>query len=184
VPSKLLNPFTEDGAAWDAIVFGGVRFEGVVSVTGTPWKKKHDHRRARGRNGARSVATGWDLGEWSVTLTAIDDEDIDALGELIDAVTQRGEGQDANALVLEHPALAVAGVSQVLLEEAEAPEVEGTKVTWKCKVKEYRPPTPRPVTATPAAAEQGIDQPPRFGVTEFEAQSVRRTTPTPPSSDP
>lgn len=183
MPSKLINPFTEEGAAWDAIVFGGVRFEGGVEVTGTPWKKKHDHRRARGRNGARSIATGWDLGEWSITLTAWEDEDIAVLGELIYAVTRRDAGQDSNALPIEHPAIAVAGVAQVLLEEAEAPEVERTKVTWRCKVKEYRPPVPRDVTRAPAPAEQ-TGEVSRFGREVLEAQSIRGRLPAPPSSDP
>lgn len=187
--SKLLNPFTAEGAPWDALVFGGVRFEGGVEVTGTPWKKKHDHRRARGRNGARSVATGWDLGEWTIKLTAWEDDDIAQLGELIAAVTQRGEGQDSNALAIEHPAITVAGVGQVLLEEADAPELDGTKVTWTAKVKEYRPPAPRVVTATPAPAAQ--QQGERDGWVGVEADGfgaaytpLRPRAPTPPSSDP
>lgn len=186
--SKLLNPFGENGAPWDSIVLGGVRFDGVVEVTGTPWKKKHDHRRARGRNGARSVATGWDLGEWTIKLTAWEDRDIAQLGELIDAVTRRGEGQDATALAIEHPAIAVAGVNQVLLEEADAPEIDGTKITWSAKVKEFRPPAPRVVTATPGpAAQQGE----RDGWAGVEADGfgavevpLRPRPPTPPSSDP
>lgn len=181
MPSKLLNPFGEDGAAWDYIVLGGVRFDGVVGVTGTPWKKKHHHRRARGRNGARSVAAGWDLGEWTITLTAFEDDQIAALGELIDACTLQGADQDATALAVEHPAFAVAGVTQVLLEEADAPEVDnGGKVTWKAKVKEYRPPPPRVVTAAPRA-QQTVE---RFGTEAFEAQSLAGRLPPRPSSDP
>jgi hypothetical protein len=182
MPSKLLNPFGEDGGAWDSLVFGGVRFEGIVTITGTPWKKKHDHRRARGRNGARSVATGWDLGEWSLSLVAIEDKDIDALGELIDAVTRRDAQQDAAALAIEHPAIAVAGVTQVLLEEADTPEVDPKgKVTWTCKVREYRPPAARDVTRTPAPADQATE---RYGTEVLEASSYRNRLPTPPSSDP
>lgn len=181
MPSKLINPFLPEGEAWDRIVLAGVRFKGVVEVTGTPWKKKHHHRHARGRNGARSVAAGWDLGEWTLTLTAIEDEDIATLGELIYACTLAGADQDATALPIEHPALSIAGVTHVLLEEADAPEVDPKgKVTWKAKVKEHRPPAPRDVTATPRA-QQAVEQ---WGTAELEAQPVRTRRPAPPSSDP
>lgn len=184
MPSKFINPFTEDGGAWDALVLAGVRFEGVVKVTGTPWKKRTDHRRARGRNGARAVGAGWDLGEWTIELTAWEDAHIDVLGELIDAVTRRDATQDAAALPIEHPAFAVAGVSQVLFEEGEAPEVTATKVVWTFRVKEYRPPEPRDVTRAPAPAEQQPETGGRF-VEQFDAQpSLAARRPTPPSSDP
>ena len=179
--SKLLNPFGEDGAAWDVIVLAGVRFKGLVKVTGTPWKKKHHHRRARGRNGARTTAAGWDLGEWTISLTAIEDDDIAALGEVIAACTLQGADQDAAALPVEHPAFAVAGVTQVLLEEADVPEVDPHgEVTWEAKVVEHRPPPPREVTATPRAQQTAE----RFGTEVIEAQSIAGRLPPRPSSDP
>lgn len=189
MPSKLINPWGTNGDAWDFIIFGGVRFEGLVDVTGTPWKKKNDHRKARGRNGARSVATGWDLGKWTLTLTAIEDEDIEVLGRLIEAVTQRGEGQDTNALPIEHPALLVAGVTQVTFEEGEAPEPDRVgKLTWKCKVTEYRPPTPRDVTRAPAPAPQAAEDAPLIDRGELSPlgrqEYLATRAPTPPSADP
>lgn len=184
--SKLINPWGDDGAAWDRIVFAGVLFTGRVKVTGRPWKKKHDHRRARGRNGRRSVATGWDLGEWTVELAAIDDEHVEQLGRLIEATTARGADQDSNALPIEHPALAVAGCNQVLLEEGEAPEISdaGGLLTWTAKVKEYRPPEARDVTHAPATAEQEAERAQRYGTEMLEATPMRPRAPTPPSADP
>ena len=154
---KLVNPWGEQGFEWDRIVFGGVEFTGKVEVTGKPWKKKSDHRHARGRNGGRTVAAGWDLGEWSITLSAVTDAQIDQLSALIAAVTDRSPTtQDVNALSIAHPAIAIAGVSQVTLDDAAAPEVTdpGGLVVWVCKVKAYTPPVPKPVVRAPRPAPQ------------------------------
>lgn len=184
--AKLLSPWGEGGDAWDRIRIAGVLFEGKVEVEGTPWKKKHDTRRRRGHNGARRVATGWDLGEWTITLFAFDDATDAQLAELVDAVTGGAPAtQDSSCLAIEHPAIAVNGVTQVTLEEADTPTPSGpgALLVWKIKVKEYRAPEPiTPRVAAPAA--QTADAPDagrsRFGV---EEEFVPRR-PAPPTADP
>ena len=183
---KLVNPWGEQGFEWDRIVFGGVAFEGKVEVTGKPWKKKHDHRHARGHNGARTVATGWDLGEWNITLSAVTDEQIEQLSNLIAAVTdQSPTTQDTNALSIAYPTIAIAGVSQVTLDEGAAPEATdaGGLVVWSCKVKAYRPPVVRPVVRVPAPAPQTAENGPNHEAT-FDIHGSRGPTtlvPRPPA---
>ena len=54
----LPNPWTEP-EQYDRFGIAGVTFVGVVDLdAGALLKKKSDHRRARGRNGGRSVSTG------------------------------------------------------------------------------------------------------------------------------
>lgn len=158
--ARLIFPWGEGGDAWDRLKFAGVLFTGTVEVSGTPWKKKHSRRSPRGRNGGRTVAHGWDLGAWTITLTSTNDEEDAQLAALIEAVTTSApSSQDARALPIEHPALAVKGVSQVLFEEGDVPEPDpGGTMTWTFKVTEYRPPLPRDVTRSPAPARQGPDQ--------------------------
>ena len=171
--ARLINPWLDGGDAWDRITIEGITFKGKVEISGTPWKKKSDHRRARGRNGGRSVQTGWDLGEWSLTLTAFDDEHVEQLGAIILAVTGRAPAtQDLHALSIDHPALAV----------------------WTFKVKEHRPPPPQPVVRTPAPAPQRPEPRPSFTyqggvyvphVVQWEpGDPYVPVTPATPSADP
>lgn len=163
--AELVNPWGDSGDAWDRITLAGVTFHGKVEVSGTPWKKKTDHRRGRGRNGGRTVAAGWDLGEWSVTLTAweevgddgvVDDSRVLELRAIIRALTDAPPAtQDTHAVTVSHPAFAVAGVNQVTFQEGDVPEPDPVgKIAWKFKVKEFKPPPPRPVVRTPAPAPQ------------------------------
>lgn len=194
--ARLINPWLDGGDAWDRITIEGIAFKGKVEISGTPWKKKSDHRRARGRNGGRSVQTGWDLGEWSLTLTAFDDEHVEQLGAIILAVTGRAPAtQDLHALSIDHPALAVAGVSQVTFEEGDVPEPDPTgKLVWTFKVKAHRPPSPQPVVRTPAPAPQRPEPRPSFTyqggvyvphVVQWEpGDPYVPVTPATPSADP
>lgn len=194
--ARLINPWLDGGDAWDRITLEGITFKGKVEISGTPWKKKSDHRRARGRNGARSVQTGWDLGEWSLTLTAFDDEHVEQLGAIILAVTGRAPAtQDLHALAIDHPALAVAEVSQVTFEEGDVPEPDPSgKMVWTFKVKEHRPPPPQPVVRTPAPAPQRPEPRPSFTyqggvyvphVVEWNpGDAYVPVTPATPSADP
>ncbi len=183
--SKLVSPWrdAESGAAWDRIRIGGVLFEGKVDVDGTPWKKKRDKRHSRGHNGARSVGAGYDLGEWTITLMAFDDATDAQLGELVDVVTGGSPAtQDLHALSIDHPALAVAGVSQVTFKEGDAPSPSGPggMLVWKIKVEEYKAPIPT-TPRVPAPAAQAPETRSRFGV---EAETFVPRAPAPPTADP
>lgn len=155
----LTNPWGEFGDAWERLRWNGVLFTGKIEIEGTPWKKKTQRRRPRGRNGARSVAAGWDLGEWRITLSAATDDEIEQLGQLIAAVTSRSPSQDATAQSIEHPTFWVAGVTQVTFDEGDvpAPTDAGGLLVWTAKVTEYRPPEPHDVTRSPAPARQSAD---------------------------
>ena len=158
----LPNPWTE-GAAWDRLTLAGVTFTGKVEITGDLLKKKSDHRRARGRNGGRSVATGWDLVEFSVTLTAFpygaDGRESTTWAELQEILRRVGRGavstQDTTAHAVSHPELAAVGITQVTMEGLSfgAATAGGAKA-MTLKLKEWRAPTQAPGARAPAAAPQ------------------------------
>jgi hypothetical protein len=169
--SALLSPFT-DPDKWDVITIGGITFTGKCSLSGEGVKKKNDHRSARGRNGGRTVATGFDLVEITVTLAAFPSEDhpedIDEQVRQLDAIIARVASrsptqQDAEAIPVAHPALSAMGLTSFTLTSIDLPEFEaGSTLNLTLKLKEFRPPSARNVTRTPAtpgevpAANRGI----------------------------
>jgi len=157
--STLLSPFT-DPDKWDVVTIGGITFTGKCSLSGDGVKKKNDHRSPRGRNGGRSVATGFDLVEITVTLSAFPSEDhpddVDEQVRQLDAIIARVASrsptqQDAEAIPVAHPALSAMGLTSFTLTSIDLPEFEaGSTLNLTLKLKEFRPATPRDVTRTPA----------------------------------
>jgi hypothetical protein len=159
----LLSPWslTGDGSAWDRITVGGVTFPAAVAIDGDLWKPKNDHRHGRGTRGGRSVSAGWELAEFSVRFAAFDEETDTALSAVVDVLARRAP--QTEAVSVDHPALAAAGITQVTFNGASAPKPDGPGgfLVWEVKLKEFRDPTPHPARAI-APAEQAPEEP-RFG---------------------
>lgn len=157
--TALLSPWT-DPDKWDVIVIAGIAFTGKCSLSGEGVKKKNDHRSPRGRNGGRTVATGFDLVEITVTLAAFPSEDhpddadeqVRQLDAIIGRVANRAPSQqDAEAIPIAHPALGAMGLTAFTLTSIDLPEFEaGSTLNVTFKFKEHRPATARDVTRTPA----------------------------------
>lgn len=155
----LPNPWSE-AEAFDRLTIAGVTHEGPVELDASALlKKKSDHRRSRGRNGGRTVSTGWDLVEFSVTVVAWDDASMATLEEIIRRVGRGAvAAQDTRALSVSHPYLAAVGISQVTLQSLGfVPVQAGGKLGLKLSLKEWRAPTQAPGARTPAAAQQGTE---------------------------
>lgn len=192
----LPNPWSEP-EQFDRFGLAGVTFVGVVDLdAGALLKKKSDHRRARGRNGGRTVAAGWDLAEFSVTLSAFDE---DTFAQLQDVLRRVGRGavatQDTSALSVSHPYLAAVGITQATLDEAGfVPVSAGGPLGLRLKLKEFRPPTQTPGARAPAAAAQSrtvsavssTDYGPGFAALRplGPPQPIAPTAPARPSSAP
>lgn len=152
------TPWGDSAALFDRIVIAGVAFEGEFELDlGEVWKKKSDHRRARGRNGGTSTATGWDRVEFGVTLYAHDEVTFAAqLAIQRRLVVRNPTRQDATAVILVHPEVQNAGISQVTFESGGIEPVKaGGKRKMTLKFKEYAEPSARSTTRTPTAAAQG-----------------------------
>lgn len=107
--------------AWDKLVIGGVEFRGGFEFDGELLKRKLDRRHSAGRDGARVRDRGYDLAKIKLSLSLWEPEhfsDLEALTRLLfprDAdVTRRA------AYACAHPALALAGISEVYGEAAGA----------------------------------------------------------------
>jgi hypothetical protein len=152
----LPNPWTES-AQYDRFGIAGVTFVGGVDLdAGALLKKKSDHRRARGRNGGRSVSTGWDLVEFTVTLSAWEEIGFAVLQEILRRVGRGAVAtQDTAALRVSHPYLGAVSITQVTLEGAGFVPVQGGgRLGLKLSLKEWRAPTQAPGARAPAAATQ------------------------------
>lgn len=205
----LPNPWTE-ASAYDRIAVAGVVFEGKIELGADELlKKKSDHRRARGRNGGRSLSTGWDLVEFPLTLTAApygpNAQPSPAFDQLQEILRRVGRGavatQDTTAVSISYPLLAAVDITQVTVEGVGfAPPQAGGTFVLKLKLKEWRAPTQAPGARAPVAATQSRQAPTvardaqgrpiEFGP-PFAAlrpmgppQPMAPTAPRPPSSDP
>lgn len=169
-PSRtaLLSPWS-DPDKWDVCTIGGITFTGKCTLSGDGVKKKNDHRSPRGRNGGRTVATGFDLVEITVTLSAFpsedhpedEDEQVRQLDAIIARVANRSPTQqDASAIPIAHPALSAMGLSSFTLTSIDLPSFEaGSTLNLTLKFKEWRAPVARPARTT-AAATEGASAPP------------------------
>lgn len=195
----LPNPWTEP-EQYDRFGIAGVTFVGVVDLdAGALLKKKSDHRRARGRNGGRSVSTGWDLVEFTVTLSAWEETGLAMLQEILRRV---GPGsvatQDTTAHRVSHPYLGAVGIEQVTFEGGGFVPVQGGgRLGLKLNLKQWRAPTQAPGARAPTAAPQGTqgrppakDIPNTGTLTALGARQegreipLRPTAPAAPSADP
>jgi hypothetical protein len=194
----LPNPWTE-ASAFDRFTIAGFTFTGAVDFDASNLlKKKSDHRRSRGRNGGRTVNTGWDLVTFSVTLSAWDEATLQQLQEVLRRVGRGAVAtQDTTALGVAHPYLAAVGITQATLESAGfVPVQAGGRLGLKLSLKEYRPPAPTqaPGARSPDPEPQQVEDGSAERATGNRGleQIVSRSRPVPlaprapkaPSSDP
>lgn len=169
--TALLSPWG-DSDKWDQITVAGISFTGRCTVTGEGVKKKNDHRSPRGRNGGRTVATGFDLVDITVTLSAFpsedhpddEDEQVRQMDAIIARLADRSPTrQDVSAIPIAHPALSAMGLATFTLTSIDLPEFEaGSTLNVTMKFKEWRAPVVRPARTT-AAATEGASAPPALG---------------------
>ena len=145
-------PHETGGEAWDRLTLGGVRFDGLATVSGDAFKKKVDRRRAAGSDGARLVDKGFDLVDLTITLTAWLPEHAQQIESLQHLVASRG-GTRGRALDIAYPSLLFAGITQVYVTGATLPVPQDGKIVWTIRATEYRDPGPvnRTRRAQPAA---------------------------------
>jgi hypothetical protein len=149
-------PGAPGGDAWDELTIAGVRFLGVVEVTGAKRSVRVDERNRRGANGATVSIHGRELAKPKLTLKAWDEAGVAQLEAIAERVFPVARTARHNAVEVLHPALAFHGITQVLVTEVDGPEVDDTNLaTLSLSCHEYRPPPARAASATrtPAAAD-------------------------------
>lgn len=112
---------TDSPDAWDALTIGGVQFSGGFEFTGTLLKRKLDSRHAAGRDGARIRDRGYDLAEIRLALRLWEPTHFEELEALVRLLFPRGADVTRRAAyACAHPALALAGITEVYAKSMEA----------------------------------------------------------------
>lgn len=174
------SPFT-DAATWDTLTIGGVSFRGTFEFSGEVLKRRLDTRHAAGRDGARIRDKGYALAELTLTLRAWEPEHWDDLTALVALLFPRGtDPTRRNAHSCAHPALALAGISELYATSMDAPRQTEAGL-WEVSIKlvEYRHEAQqsRNVSRTPAAQpDLGANR------TAFTGTEAAPPAPTPPST--
>lgn len=148
-------PHEAHGDSWDEITIGGLRFSGVASVSGDSFKKKIDKRKAAGADGARIVDKGFDLVEFTITLTGWLPEHAQEMESLASIVAPRGGRESRHAIDVDHPSLLFAGIVQMYVTGATLPVPQDGKLVWTIRATEFRDPPRRNTTRRATPAPQG-----------------------------
>jgi hypothetical protein len=112
IPSPISNP-----EAWGRLVIGGVEFRGAFEFSGDALKRKLDHRHSASRDGARIRDRGYDLAKIKLALRCYEDEHFEDLEALVRLLFPRdADATRRAAYACTHPALAVAGITEVYAE--------------------------------------------------------------------
>lgn len=175
------DPFT-DPESWDTLTIGGVSFGGAHKFDGALLKRKLDRRHAAGRDGAHIRDKGYDLAEITLTLTCYEASHWLDLQALIALLFPRGaDASRRNAHACPHPALALAGITEVYATTMDAPQqsMEGAG-RWDVTLHlvEYRAASQRNVSHRPRAVPEISAN--RVALTGTEAAPP--TPPTPPTT--
>ncbi len=147
LPSPLSDP-----TAWDRLVIGGVEFRGAFEFSGDALKRKLDHRHSASRDGARIRDRGYDLAKIKLSLRCYENEhfaDLEALVRLL--FPRDADATRRAAYACAHPALAIAGITEVYAEGMDVPRmVEERGRVWGATIDlvEYRPEAQRRVGRT------------------------------------
>lgn len=174
------SPF-DDPESWDALSIGGVTFSGAFEFSGEVLKRKLDRRHAAGRDGARIRDKGYELATLTLTLRVYEPPHWTDLEALVALLFPRGtDSTRRNAHACAHPALALAGITEVYATAMDAPR-QTEPTVWEVSIKlvEYRPEAQQShnVSRTPRAQ-------PDIGAnaTAFTGTEAAPPAPTPPAA--
>lgn len=172
------NPF-DNADVWDTLNIGGCGFGGAFEFSGDALKRRLDRRHASGRDGAHIRDRGYDIAELTLTLKLWESghwSDLEALVALL--FPRSADATRRNAHSCAHPALALAGITEVYATGMDVPK-QTSPTLWEVTIKlvEYRPEAPRNVSRTPRAQ-------PDIGAnrTAFTGTEPAPPAPTPPST--
>ena len=173
------NPFI-DPDAWDTLAIGGVGFAGQHEWSGDVLKRRLDRRHAPGRDGARVRDKGYDLAELELTLKCTAAEHWEDLRALVALLFPRGSDTSRRAAhSCDHPALAIAGITEVYAVSMGAVR-QAEPTVWSATIKlvEYRPESQRNTSHRPrVVADIGAN-----AVAFAGTEAAPPAPPTPPST--
>lgn len=189
-------PFwTEDGEiyidlddpslAWSRISIGGRLVPGLATVSGDGIDFAVEKKKSQGASGATTTFNGANPVGISIVLrlwTAEQWEDFQ--GEILPLLQLR-PGAKYAALAVDHPALAVFGITSLAIEKVSLPKIEDGVGTIEIKASQWRPAkgtgSQTPKTSTAKPVKTVLDVKNTQWATEWSRQSNLPTPPPPPS---
>ena len=143
---------------YNAIVYGGVRSPGVVTITGHDRKVKWDIKSGPGMKGATMTKSTEEPVQFTCSFYLADKDDFDAWDAFKALVDSTVNGKTPKALDIYHPDLAEQGIKSAVKDTTAGTLHDGkggqTKVV---KFIEYFPPKPSGGTAAGAKAKASAD---------------------------
>lgn len=143
----LAESWFENPGAWDTVFLGGDQqaIPGLCAVK-AKLGRKLDSKGPAGSDGANIRDKGYKLAEVEVTVTLWTEEQWSVFNDMLDDLLALRVPRSTVPLDIRHPALRALGITQVYLEELDAPEeasnLPGAK-SIKLKFLQYKPPTQR-----------------------------------------
>lgn len=145
----------ELGESLDAIVLGGMRSPGVVTLSGHDRWQSWDIQQARGREGATSQLQGRGVGQFSARFVLSAPEDFERWPAFAALVSSMTEGPAPSALPVYHPDLARNQFTEVSSGGIGGMTYDGKGgAAVEVRFVEYRPPRPRRVAPATGGADK------------------------------
>lgn len=139
----------ENEYLYEAIVLGGVRSPGVVTLSGHTSKENWDVKKSNGTAGATMTRKGREPCVFKCSFYLADVEDFEAWPAFREVIESTVAGKTPKAIDIYHPDLAEVGIKAVVKGEVLGAEHDGKGgVTRVVEFTEYMP--PKPATGTPS----------------------------------
>jgi hypothetical protein len=119
-----------DRSDWDKLYLGGMLLPGIASLEGGDVSRKIDIKNAKGQDGATITHNGYEPAKPSFKLTLAGPAQWSLYEQILPLIAPKLGKPPSAPLRCEHPALAVHGIDQVLVEKVsllKAGQVPGTK---------------------------------------------------------
>lgn len=129
---------------WDKLTLGKVTMPGVWQVEGE-CKRRLDHKKTKGSDGAALTDQGYEPGELNLNGQITDKKDWQELLVALKDIHPRRKGKSREPLALVHPASSALGVDTVYVIAIEIPKLEnGGVLHVRIRVLEWIP-APKPI---------------------------------------
>jgi hypothetical protein len=139
--------------SWDTLTLGGQLLPGIVIVK-LATKADLEKKKAKGKARASISDNGTPLREPQITWMFDAVKDWARYLQVWPMLQERKAGASRSPLEAVHPMLALHGVSKLLVEEIEGPDIEKMLATVVLKTVEYAPPAPQVRIGTGNNAEK------------------------------
>lgn len=139
---------------WNTATIGGVRVPGVVECTGR-LSRRDDTADVPGQDGATQTVLGYAPAEFTITTQLFTDKDVSDFHALIlkfrpTRADKNVRDAAARAVIVEHPAVRMCGLSQLTIYEITTPQHQGRQIhRATIQLREFIPEVKRTKTGGP-----------------------------------